>query len=100
MSTAWIISWVLIAIVAALAVSRLLLRGERVGDMRCKVVLGSQLGRVRFIVKRSGAEAFGIPSVELQSRITLRMSSTMLDDREAVRLAELIEQAEARVRAP
>ena len=100
MSAGWIVTGVVIAIVAAFAAMRLLFRGERVGDMRCKVIVGSQRSRIRFVVKRSGAEAFGVPSVELQSRITLRLSSTMFDDREAVRLAELIEQAEARVRAP
>jgi hypothetical protein len=98
MSTGWIAFGVLAAM-ALFAVWQLLLGGERVGGMRCRAIIGEQRSRARFVVKRS-AEAVGVPVVEFQSRVTLRLNSVTLNDSEAVRLAELLEEAAARVRAP
>ncbi len=94
MSIGWIVAGVLVAI--ALVAWVLLLRGERVGDLRCRAIIASHPSRARFVVKRSAGTDIGIPIIEFQTRVTLRLSIATLNDREALQLAEYLDKAVAR----
>jgi hypothetical protein len=96
----WIACWIAFAVIAMWFAWCVLARGEVVGDMRCRMMVGSQTSRVRLIVKRSVAGQSGIPLVELQSRITMRLYSTPLQEGEALHLAQLLDEAGDRLRTP
>lgn len=75
-------------------------RGETVGSLRCKSLgPGGYFTSIRFVVKRVGTNA-GVPQVDFQTRASLAVISTVLDEREALRLAEMLEEAVTKVRAP
>ena len=96
---AWTVFWIAFAIALAYLFRRLT-RGEIVGDMRCKLIAEGMVSRMRIIVKRSGAETSGIPAIDFQVRVTLALVVTLLDESSALRLADLLDEAEAKVRAP
>lgn len=77
----------------------MMFRGELVGAMRCELynTIGHSTARVS--VRRVGRQS-GNPTVQLQMRMFPAARASFLSPADAVLLAEMLEDAAARVRPP
>jgi hypothetical protein len=91
--------FVLVIVFMLVALAFMLLRGERIGSLECPLVYGTTLARARFTVVREGRGG-GKSGVQVRLRIPMTWTLLPLEPGQAIRLAEHMETAAARLRAP
>jgi len=97
---AFTIAWVTVALIIVALVAFVLVSGDRVGSIECQRAgfLGTS-GKVKLLVKRQVARGSTSPQVQLQLRAIAMVQAFTYPQRDAVQLAQLLEDAARQVDA-
>ena len=97
---AFTIAWVTVALIIVALLAFVLVSGERVGSIECqRAGFLSTSGKVKLLVKRQAARGSALPQVQLQLRAIAMVQAFTYPQRDAMQLAQLLEDAARQVDA-